>query len=137
MKITLPVIGLVLVFLICGCATTGHQDKAKVSAEDYSYTDEPDICFFPRESAKWDGYEVNNKNWNKLTDFQKLMFIFEGSKEIERQKNVTVNIKDTNRALVALNFGLDKINQENPGVTVPVIDFLYDILNEAKMIAPR
>ncbi|MDD5120146.1 MAG: hypothetical protein PHR84_02410 [Candidatus Omnitrophica bacterium] len=137
MKIDMPVIILAAVFLLGGCASVRPVAKVDIIEEDYTYTEEPEICFFPKDKAKWDGYRVTNKNWGRLTDYQKLMFIFEGSKEIEKKKAVIVSLKDTSRTLFALNYGMDMVNKENPDAAVPVIDFFYDILQETKMIAPR
>jgi len=136
MKINLPLLILTSVFLFNGCATVG-QSKPKAKEIDFSYQEEPAICFFPREQSKWDGYQVTNRNWGRLTEFQKIMFVYEGSKEIERKKSVVVEIRDANRALAALDFGIDKINQNDAGMMIPVIDFFYEILDEAKMITPR
>jgi len=126
-------------FLSGGCASaSAPAGPRNVNlAQDYRYTEEPRICFFPAAQAKWDGYQVTNKDWNKLTNYLKLMFIFEGVKELERNKGVIIKIKDSYRTLLVLNYGLDKINKEAAKSEIPVIVFLYNVLRDAKMVAPR
>lgn len=134
MKIKLLVLIVVAAFVLGGCASVlGPSSKA----ETYQYVEQPEVCFFPKAQAKWDGYKLTNKNWNKLTDYLKLMFIFEGIKELERTKKVTIKIKDSNRTLMALNYGIDKINRDLPDTNISMISFFYDILQEAKMVTPR
>jgi len=136
MKTKLVVLIAAVAFLLGGCATVSAPSKANVKG-NYKYTTEPKICFFPVTQAKWDGYKVTNKDWNKLTDYLKLMFIFESVKELERTNSVIITMKDSKRILSALNYGIDKINQEVPTAEIPVINFFYDVLQGAKMVTPR
>ena len=136
MKIKLLVLVLGAAFLSAGCASVSASGKPNL-IEDYNYTAGPEICFFPKGQAKWDGYKITNKNWGKLDDYLKLMFIFESSKELERAKGVIITIKDSNRALTALNFGIGRINKELPKSEIQVISFFYDVLRDAKMVAQR
>lgn len=70
----------------------------------YEYSDEdiPDICFFPKEEARWDGSKITAKEWKMFTDFQKVMFIGEYIEQLENESNTTIEI-DGWRYLIALN----------------------------------
>ncbi len=134
MKIRLAVLAIAAVFLLNGCASTLGSKKA---VDNYKYTEEPDTCFFPKDQAKWDGYKVTNKNWNQLDDYLKLMFIFEGVRELEKKDSVNITLKNSGQTVRALDYGLNKINKDMPTVEIVVLDFLYDVLKQAKMVAPR
>ncbi len=128
------VLFLVGIFLLSGCVSVPAPKKF---ADDYHYTEVPDICFFPIDQAAWDGYKITNKNWNKLDDYLKLMFIIEAVQELQRKDKVNIASRDGARTLRALNYGLDKINKDMPKVELLVIDFLYDVLKDAKLVTPR
>lgn len=134
MKIRLLALVAITVFLLNGCASVPAPKKI---VDNFQYTEEPDICFFPKDQAKWDGYQITNKNWNKLNDYLKLMFIFEATKELEKRDRVVITIKDSARTVRALDYGIAKINKDMPKVQILVIDFLNDVLKEAKMVVPR
>jgi len=134
MKTKLLFLAVLAAFLLNGCASVPAPKKIVV---DFHYSEAPVICFFPKDQANWDGNQISNKNWNKLNDYLKLMFIFEATKELERRNKVVITIRDSARTLRALNFGIDKINKDMPKVQLLVIDFLYDVLKEAKMVTPR
>ena len=135
MKFKLSVLLLTAGVLLAGCASAPVPGNINL-IENYQYTVEPEICFFPKDKAKWDGYKISNKDWNKLDYYLKLIFIFECSKELERSKAVIITIKDSNRVLVALNYGLNKINKDLPNTEMSVISFFYDVLQDAKMVKP-
>jgi len=122
------------IFLLSGCVSVPAPKKFAV---DYHYTEAPDICFFPTDQAKWDGYKITNKNWNKLDDYLKLMFIIEAVQELERKNKVNIASREGARTLRALNYGLDKINRDMPTLELLVIDFLYDVLKDAKLVTPK
>jgi len=128
------VLFLVGIFLLSGCASVQAPKKFAV---DYHYTEAPDVCFFPTDQANWDGYKITNKNWNKLDDYLKLMFIIEAVQELQRKDKVNISSRDGARTLRALNYGLDKINRDMPKVELLVIDFLYDVFKDAKLVTPK
>lgn len=125
----------VAVFLLSGCATTAPAFRRSIN--DFHYTEKPDICFFPQNQSTWDGYKITNKNWNKLDDYLKLMFITEAVQELERKNTVRIAMADGSRTLRALNYGIDKINRDMPKVELLVIDFLYDVFKDAKLVTVR
>ncbi len=89
------VVVLMVGIFLSGCISTPIKSdpspKNKGTAYEYSNDNIPDICFFPVEKARWDGYKVTNKNWSALTDFQKTMFIGEWVEETEKNENVTID----------------------------------------------
>jgi len=125
-----------IIFLLSGCALAPTSKKIMV-VDNFQYSETPDICFFPKDQAKWDGYQITNKNWNKLNDYLKLMFILEGVQELQRRNRVNIVMKDSTRTVRALDYGIDKMNKDMPTVQMLVINFLYDIFKEAKMVTPR
>jgi len=136
MKIRLAILALTTVFLLNGCVSTPGP-VIKTSVNIYQYDQAPYFWFFPKEWAKWDGYKITNKNWNQLSDYQKLMFILEGIDELQRKVAVTIKINDRARTIVALNYSVDKINKEIPKTEISMISFMYDVLKDAKMVTPR
>ncbi len=101
----------------------------------YDYGDDiPDICFFPVDKARWNGYEVTVAKWPQLTDFQKTMFISEGTEEIERNEGVKVDIKDGWKLLIAINGGVATMPKDS---SVPVLRFLRDLLKMDGSIKPK
>ena len=138
MKIKFPVLMLVAILFLQGCSSLPVNAPSKAVpklADGYAYTSEPQICFFPKAKAQWDGYKITNQNWNKLTDYLKLMFILEGVRELEKTKSAVIVLEDNNRALQALNYGLTKLNNDLPKERIQALSFLYDILNKAKMVS--
>ncbi|MDD5477043.1 MAG: hypothetical protein PHG87_02380 [Candidatus Omnitrophica bacterium] len=136
MKIGSVISVLTAVFLLNGCASTSGPG-IKNSGNIYRYNQTPHICFFPKAQAKWDGYKLTNKNWNQLTEYQKLMFVLEGIKELERNEAVVITVTDSFRTVRALDYGVNKINEEIPKTEISMISFMYDVLKDAKMVAPR
>lgn len=124
------------VFLLTGCAGVPLLKK-KAPVNIYQSAGVVSIYFFPKSLAKWDGYELTNKNWNQLTEYQKLMFILEGIRELEREKEVVIMAKDIQRTITALDYGVNKMNKDVPQAEILMINFMYDVFEEAKMAAPR
>jgi hypothetical protein len=92
----------------------------------YDYGDDiPDICFFPIDKARWNGYEVTADKWPQLTDYQKVKFIEEGAEEIERNEKVKVDIGDGFHLIVAINGGIEAVPKDTK---FPVIRLLRDLL---------
>lgn len=61
--------------------TVPEEVQAVQSSSDsiYSYDDNdlPEVFFFPKERARWDGSKVTMREWYMLTDLQKEKFITE------------------------------------------------------------
>jgi hypothetical protein len=101
----------------------------------YEYGDNiPDVCFFPIDKARWNGYEVTVTNWSQLTDYQKISFISEGAEEIERNEGVNVDIGDGWRLLIAINGGVDSLPKDS---NIAMINFLYDLLKLSNFKVPE
>jgi len=120
---------LFILALFCSTAYTeqsGFDPFPKNRGTIYDYGDDiPDICFFPINKARWNGYEVTCKVWGQLTDYQKVKFIEEGAVEIEKNEGVKVDIGDGWKLLVAINGGVAEMPKDS---NVPVIRFLHDLL---------
>lgn len=71
-----------------------HFPLNKGSIYEYQSNDIPDVCFFPVDQARWNGYKVTNLEWKKLTDYQKSSFVREGAMEIVIRSHVTLNLED-------------------------------------------
>ena len=95
---------------------------------EYSQKDIPDICFFPSEKARWDGYKITNKNWNQLTDYQKIMFMTEAIEEIRRNDNSEIMVKDEECMLFVqyTNATLAMAKDESKKTEFPIIRLLYE-----------
>jgi len=92
----------------------------------YAYGDDiPDVCFFPVDKARWNGYEVTAAKWSQLTDFQKTMFISEAAEEIERSEDVKVKIRDGWRLLIAINGGIAAVPKDT---NFPAMRLFHDLL---------
>ena len=92
----------------------------------YDYGDDiPDVCFFPIDKARWNGYDVKTSNWSQLTDYQKIKFIEEGAEAIERNEGVKVDIGDGWGVLVAINGGVATLPKD---FNAHMIKFLRDLL---------
>ena len=88
----------------------------------------PDIYFFPKDKAPENGYEITNKNWMKLSDFEKAMFIIEALKEIEMMEVKKIPRRDTWKLQIALNMIIEGMNKTHPDLETPVIRIIYEQL---------
>jgi len=96
----------------------------------YDHGDDiPEVCFFPLEKAKWNGYEIKASNWRQLTDYQKVMFVTEGAEEIERRKGIKIDIEDEFRYVVAINGAVASLPEDS---NILVFRFLYELLTNPK-----
>jgi len=127
---------LFLSFFCIGIAQAEFDPFPENKDSIYYYDNEndvPEICFFGK-GARWDGYKVMTKDWGKLTDYQKTMFISEGAEEIERNENVKVIWNDGWDILVAVNGGINNLHKEDPTKEVSIIKFLRDTLRNSGLI---
>ena len=78
-----------LVFCCGTCAFCGETGTppAKTEGSIYSYSenDIPEVFFFPKEKARWDGTKVTMREWYMLTDLQKEKFVSEYLGEMKKQ----------------------------------------------------
>jgi hypothetical protein len=93
----------------------------------YSSDDIPDICFFPKDKARWDGSKITAKEWQMLTDFQKTMFISEYVKELEKAHKKSININGWDY-LIALNGFADSC--KNKCLNEPMTRVIEELLIE-------
>ena len=61
------------------------QAKTEGSIYAYSNNDIPEVFFFPKEKARWDGTKVTMREWYMLTDLQKEKFVSEYLSELKKQ----------------------------------------------------
>jgi hypothetical protein len=139
---------LFLALLLCAAGVSAEEQKSAESdpfplnrGSIYAYSDDkiPDVCFFPSDKARWDGYKVMAAHWKKLTDYQKEAFISEAVGEIERNDNVTINIDDPEQVITAMNEGIKALEAEAPATAKDqaMIRFLYDALKGTEMVKPK
>lgn len=99
-----------------------------ISTYYYNMDNVPQICFFPSEKARWDGYRVLVENWKELTAYQKNMFVIESIKEIEDKEHLTVGYTD---GISKLSMALDEITYsfelEGKG-KITVISLIFQFL---------
>ncbi|MEI7752562.1 MAG: hypothetical protein WCJ71_10815 [Candidatus Omnitrophota bacterium] len=132
------------------CTTSVSAEEQTVTGPDpfplnkgsiYAYSDDkiPDVCFFPSDKARWDGFKVMAADWKKLTDYQKSMFISDAAGEIERNEDVTVDLQGGWKVLIAMNEGIKNLEKEAPDVAKEqtMLRFLLDTLKAAGAIVPR
>ena len=134
------IIVLMIGVFLAGCASlpTKPYPFPKNIGSNYEYDRDniPDVCFFPVEKSRWDGYKVTNKNWDQLTDFQKTMFISEAAEEIQRNEKVTVDLKGGWIVLSSLNKGVEEAEKSPTHIEFPMIRLMHDSLKESGQIKP-
>ena len=79
--------GLILCCGRCAVSSEGEVAQAKTEGSIYSYNnnDIPEVFFFPKEKARWDGTKVTMREWYMLTDMQKEKFVSEYLGELKKQ----------------------------------------------------
>jgi len=132
------ILGLIAGVFLSGCSTLPTKPhpfpKNIGTIYEYSGNNIPDVCFFPVEKARWDGYKVTNNNWNQLTDFQKTMFISEAAKEIEKNEKVTVDLKGGWGVLAVMNKTVADIDKDSANIEFPMIKLMHGILKDSSQI---
>ena len=90
------VIILAMMYLLSPQSLYCSDNTAKTDIEGtiYSYDslNPPEVFFFPKEKARWDGSKVTMREWYMLTDFQKERFIKEYLQELQKQYNDPINV---------------------------------------------
>ncbi len=62
------------------------------SLYSYDRNDMPNVFFFPKESARWNGAEVTMREWYMLTDTQKERFISEYLNELQGEYKMSIDV---------------------------------------------
>ena len=87
------IIAMLFIFGLLSCfgeavfCDEAQAPSAKTEGSIYAYSDSdiPEVFFFPREKARWDGTKVTMREWYMLTDLQKEKFVSEYLGELKRQ----------------------------------------------------
>lgn len=90
---------LVIISCIACCAVSfGQEAKSgpvvQAGGSIYSYTDSdtPQVFFFPKDKARWDGTKVTMREWYLLTNLQKEKFVTEYIGQLENQYKQSINV---------------------------------------------
>ncbi len=81
-------LGLALYWGMCAFSAPSQAAaaaRAEGSIYSYSADDIPEVFFFPKEKARWDGTKVTVREWYLLTDLQKEKFVSEYLGEVKKQ----------------------------------------------------
>ena len=123
--------------LCCGqsafCAGPAAQaDKTEGSIYAYREADIPEVFFFPKEKARWDGTKVTMREWYMLTDLQKEKFISEYLGELNKQYQGALEALgfDYLKALDLFSYYSNEKAQSQP--STKVIDLLLEGQNKGK-----
>jgi len=131
--------GSCIILFVCLCLSSLPDIKAETQSlvsgpepQTYSYSTEdlPEVCFFPVLEARWNGYEVLNKNWRSLDDYLKQRFIAEAAKEIQDKEGfvVSYNSDEVPEIIEAVDKEAERLT--NRGEPSPAIAILTRILYE-------
>jgi len=94
------------------------QAKTDTAGGIYSYRDDdiPDVFFFPKEKARWDGSKVTMKEWYLLTELQKQKFVSEYIAELQKQYNQSIEVigLDYLRALNVFSYYSNENSMNEP-----------------------
>ena len=87
LRIFMLISGLVFCCGTCAFCDGAGTSPAKTEGSIYSYSenDIPEVFFFPKEKARWDGTKVTMCEWYMLTDLQKEKFVSEYLGEMKKQ----------------------------------------------------
>ncbi|MFA6321479.1 MAG: hypothetical protein WCY36_06465, partial [Candidatus Omnitrophota bacterium] len=103
-----------------------QSSSGKIEGSIYSYSDNdiPEVFFFPKEKARWDGNKVTMSEWYMLTDLQKEKFVSEYMGELKKQYQGTMEALGLNylKALDLFSFYANEKAKSEP--STKVIDLL-------------
>ncbi len=72
--------------------TAQVPSKSEGSIYSYSESDIPEVFFFPKDRARWDGSKVTMREWYMLTDMQKEKFVSEYLGELHKDYRGAVEV---------------------------------------------
>lgn len=108
---------------------------ARTEGSIYTYSDNdiPEIFFFPKEKARWDGTKVTMREWYMLTDLQKEKFISEYIGEMKKQYQGAIDALglDYMKALNLFSYYSNEKIQSEP--STKFIDMLLEGQGKAKI----
>ena len=102
----------VITFYLSDGLVTGWKDSFVPAPTNkgsiYEYKPDENIkeYFFPSGKSRWDGADMSMQEWNMLTDTQKVVFLAEYMKEVDKEKLTHISI-DTSKYLLAINYYAD------------------------------
>lgn len=100
----------------------------------YDEADPPEVFFFPKDKARWDGTKITVREWYMLSELQKQKFITEYLDEMRKQYNSPIDVAGMDY-LKALNmfsyFSSDKSSAE------PTTNVIDKLLSGQGKIAPK
>ena len=126
----------ILIFLLSTllCSIGLAQENLSLT-QNFSYNkyESIDVCFFPVEKARWNGYEVLSRDWKSFDKYQKLKYISEALEEIKDKERVSIP-SEVSVDYLALMF--DQLNAfaALSGERQPVITLLLKTLAEQGLI---
>lgn len=85
---------LIAICMVTSCILHAAKGEASGSADSlyvYDPIDPPDVFFFPKEKARWDGSKVTLREWYTLTDLQKQRFISEYLTEVSGRQGISTD----------------------------------------------
>ncbi len=124
--IFIAILGFILSCLRCAFCSEGQIVRAKTEGSIYAYSnnDIPEVFFFPKDKARWDGTKVTMREWYMLTNLQKEKFVSEYLGELEKQYQDTMEALglDYLKALDLFSYYSNEKTQSEP--STKVIDLL-------------
>ena len=124
--ISIFISGLILCCARCAVYSEEEITQAKTEGSIYAYSnnDIPEVFFFPKEKARWDGTKVTMREWSMLTDLQKEKFVGEYLGELKKQYQGAIEALglDYLKALDLFSYYSNEKAQSQP--STKVIDLL-------------
>lgn len=130
----------ILALLLCPAFVSADEPFPKNIGTIYDYSQDniPEVCFFPVDKARWDGYDVTVDKWSLLTDYQKVIFLRESIEEINRNIDGDVHLTvDFEKFAHSVDDVMKQMAIKIPDPRIPIIRFVFDVLKENDMIQWR
>jgi len=90
----------------------------------------------PLFAQDWWGYDVKMTDWASLSVDKKTQFLSEVIPAIEADRSVSVDKVDPERFLSAVDTGVAFFLKQSPNTEIPMIKFVYDLLQEDERLHP-
>lgn len=94
LSVILCILGSFLCFGSAAFCDEKEAPSANTEGSIYAYSenDIPEVFFFPKEKARWDGAKVTMREWYMLTDLQKEKFVSEYLGEMKKQYQCAMEV---------------------------------------------